>query len=76
VSLLSFSSSVCNSGSHAAKGASKLAPVCVKCLCDLLREKTNFNFSVNIMDVVVRKLGAQEWDEVGQQLSSSSLVYN
>lgn len=40
-----------------------LAAVGLKCLCQLLSEKTHFNFSQNIMEVVVRKFGRKEWDD-------------
>lgn len=43
--------------------AGVLGSVGLKCLCKLLAEKTHFNFSQNIMEVVVRKLGRKEWDE-------------
>ncbi|KAH9821804.1 CBF/Mak21 family-domain-containing protein [Melampsora americana] len=43
--------------------AGVLGSVGLKCLCKLLSEKTHFNFSQNIMEVVVRKLGRKEWDE-------------
>ncbi|KAG0143847.1 hypothetical protein CROQUDRAFT_48234 [Cronartium quercuum f. sp. fusiforme G11] len=43
--------------------AGVLAAVGLKCLCKLLSEKTYFNFSQNIMEVIVRKLGRKEWDE-------------
>lgn len=46
------------------KTSSLLAPVALKCLCELLKEKSYFNFSVNIMEVIVKTLGRREFDSV------------
>lgn len=40
-----------------------LMPVTLKALCDLLKEKTQFNFATNIMDVIARHVGKSEWSE-------------
>ena len=56
----------------AAKGT--LVPVALKCLCDLLRGKSQFNFAVNIMDVIAQHVGKAEWDEVSQSSSSCWLA--
>lgn len=44
------------------------------CLCSLIREKPDFNFAVNIMDVLVKRLGKKGWDE-GHQLSLDAVIY-
>lgn len=44
-----------------------LSACCLNALCELLKSKTHFNFSQNIMQIVVRKLGQKEWDELSQQ---------
>ncbi|KAM0786443.1 hypothetical protein ACM66B_001906 [Microbotryomycetes sp. NB124-2] len=45
---------------------SPLAPAAIHCLCTLVKEKPEFNFAVNIMDVIVKRLGRKGWDEVHQ----------
>ncbi|KAK4055895.1 hypothetical protein OIO90_003152 [Microbotryomycetes sp. JL221] len=45
---------------------SALASAAIHCLCTLVKEKSEFNFAVNIMDVVVKRLGRKGWDEVHQ----------
>jgi nucleolar complex protein 3 len=40
-----------------------LKSVGLKCLCDLVRDKSGFNFSINIMDVIARQVSRAEWDE-------------
>jgi len=44
--------------------ATPLSTVALKCLCDLLQEKSQFNFSINIMDIIVKQVGKADWDEV------------
>ncbi|PLW14225.1 hypothetical protein PCASD_19774 [Puccinia coronata f. sp. avenae] len=39
-----------------------LSASCLNSLCTLLQSKTHFNFSHNIMSIIVRKLGQREWD--------------
>ncbi|GAA5983896.1 hypothetical protein JCM11641_006414 [Rhodosporidiobolus odoratus] len=46
---------------------SPIASAALHCLCTLVREKADFNFSVNIMDTVVKRLGRKGWDEGHQQ---------
>ena len=46
-------------------GKSSLIPVSLKCLCELLSQKSQFNFSSDIMDVICKHVGRPEWDEVG-----------
>lgn len=41
-----------------------LAPAALRCLCNLLKTKTQFNFTVNIMDALAQQLGRTTWDEV------------
>lgn len=43
---------------------SVLGPAALHCLCTLVKEKPDFNFAVNIMDVVVKRLGRKGWDDV------------
>lgn len=43
---------------------SALGPAALHCLCTLVKEKPDFNFAVNIMDVVVKRLGRKGWDDV------------
>ncbi|ORY65638.1 CBF/Mak21 family-domain-containing protein [Leucosporidium creatinivorum] len=42
---------------------SALGPAALHCLCTLVKEKPDFNFAVNIMDVVVKRLGRKGWDD-------------
>lgn len=54
---------------------SPLAPAAVHCLCTLVKEKPEFNFAVNIMDVVVKRMGRKGWDEVStHSIAHSKLV--
>lgn len=46
------------------KEDSPLAPAACHCLCQLVQEKPDFNFAINIMDVVVKRVGRKGWDEV------------
>lgn len=46
-----------------AKSGSGLEPAAVHCLCQLAREKAEFNFGVNVLSVLVRRLGRKGWDE-------------
>ncbi|MBW0465220.1 hypothetical protein O181_004935 [Austropuccinia psidii MF-1] len=50
---------------------SLLSSCSLKSLCHLLRSKTHFNFSRNIMNILVRKLGSKEWDELSQECFES-----
>jgi hypothetical protein len=50
-------------------GKSPLASVALRCLCELLTSVTHFNFSENIMGIVVARLNRRSWDSV-------SLVFN
>ncbi|SCZ87624.1 BZ3500_MvSof-1268-A1-R1_Chr2-2g05090 [Microbotryum saponariae] len=53
---------------------SPLSPVAIHCLCTLVREKPDFNYSVNIMDVIVKRLGRKGWDE-GHQMCLEAVVH-
>ncbi|WVQ84650.1 hypothetical protein IAT38_006805 [Cryptococcus sp. DSM 104549] len=44
------------------KGRSNLASLSLKCMADLLTSVTHFNFSENIMGVLVGRLGRRSWD--------------
>lgn len=46
------------------RAQSVIGPVALRCLCELLKEKSYFNFSVNIIEVVVKTLGRRNFDEV------------
>ena len=46
------------------KSEGPLASVALKCLCELLKEKSYFNFAINIMEVVVKTLGRRDFDSV------------
>ena len=43
---------------------SPLAPAAIHCLCNLVKEKPDFNLAINIMDVIVKRVGRKGWDEV------------
>jgi nucleolar complex protein 3 len=43
---------------------SPLSTLSIKCYCDLLSSIPHFNFSENIMGVLVGKIGRRSWDEV------------
>ena len=43
---------------------SPLAPAALHCLCSLVQEKPDFNLAINIMDVVVKRVGRKGWDDV------------
>ncbi|RXK36534.1 hypothetical protein M231_06193 [Tremella mesenterica] len=45
------------------KSRSTLASLSLKCLCELLSSVPHFNFSENIMGVLVSRLGRKSWDE-------------
>ncbi|GAA5888667.1 hypothetical protein JCM6882_009042 [Rhodosporidiobolus microsporus] len=53
---------------------SPIASASLHCLCTLAREKPDFNFSVNIMDTIVKRLGRKGWDE-GHQLCLDAVVH-
>ncbi|SGZ26185.1 BQ5605_C024g09854 [Microbotryum silenes-dioicae] len=53
---------------------SPLSPVAIHCLCTLVREKPDFNYSVNIMDVIIKRLGRKGWDE-GHQTCLEAVVH-
>ncbi|KAA1082407.1 hypothetical protein PGT21_002301 [Puccinia graminis f. sp. tritici] len=48
-----------------------LSACCLKSLCTLLQSKTHFNFSHNIMHIIVRKLGQREWDELSLECTET-----
>ncbi|GAA5990059.1 hypothetical protein JCM10908_005802 [Rhodotorula pacifica] len=56
------------------KDNSAIAPAAVHCLCTLVREKPDFNFAVNIMDVLVKRLGRKGWDD-SHQLCLDAVIY-
>ena len=41
-----------------------LAPAALHSLCTLVKEKPDFNFGVNIMDIIVKRVGRKGWDDV------------
>ncbi|ORY33445.1 CBF/Mak21 family-domain-containing protein [Naematelia encephala] len=45
------------------KQKTPLASLSLKCMCDLLATVTHFNFSENIMGVLVGRLGRRSWDD-------------
>ncbi|GHJ84066.1 hypothetical protein NliqN6_0468 [Naganishia liquefaciens] len=45
------------------KRKSPLASVALRCLCELLTSATHFNFSENIMGIVVARLNRRSWDD-------------
>ncbi|CAH7678696.1 nucleolar complex-associated protein-domain-containing protein [Phakopsora pachyrhizi] len=51
--------------------SSPLAAASLKSLCQLLQSKTHFNFSINIMEVLVRKLARKEWDQLSKECYDS-----
>ncbi|GAA6032111.1 hypothetical protein JCM8097_007078 [Rhodosporidiobolus ruineniae] len=51
-----------------------IASASLHCLCTLVREKPDFNFAVNIMDTIVKRLGRKGWDE-GHQICLEAVVY-
>lgn len=53
---------------------SAIAPAAIHCLCTLIREKPDFNFAVNIMDVIVKRLGRKGWD-ASHQLCLDAIIY-
>lgn len=44
-------------------GRTPLAPVALRCMADLLSSVPHFNFSENIMGVLVGRLGRRSWDD-------------
>ncbi|GAA5883354.1 hypothetical protein JCM3774_002033 [Rhodotorula dairenensis] len=56
------------------KENSAIAPAAVHCLCSLVREKPDFNFAVNSMDVIVKRLGRKGWDD-SHQLCLDAVIY-
>jgi len=44
-----------------------LAPAALHSLCTLVKEKPDFNFAVNIMDIVVKRVGRKGWDDVSSE---------
>lgn len=47
-------------------GKTPLASLSLKCMADLLVSATHFNFSENLMGVLVGKLARRTWDEVSR----------
>ncbi|CEQ41560.1 SPOSA6832_03304 [Sporobolomyces salmonicolor] len=52
-----------------------LAPAALHCLCSLVKEKPDFNFAVNIMDIIVKRLGRKGWDDVSSLLTVADFVH-
>jgi nucleolar complex protein 3 len=46
-------------------GRTALATLSLRCMSDLLAAVPHFNFSENIMGVLVGRIGRRSWDEVG-----------
>ncbi|BGP41515.1 hypothetical protein JCM10449v2_005504 [Rhodotorula kratochvilovae] len=59
---------------HEVTENSPVAPAALHCLCTFVREKPDFNFAVNVMDVVVKRLGRKGWDE-GHQMCLEAVIY-
>ncbi|BGP17771.1 hypothetical protein JCM10213v2_005813 [Rhodosporidiobolus nylandii] len=53
---------------------SPIAQAALHSLCTLVREKPDFNFAVNIMDTIVKRLGRKGWDD-GHQMCLDAVVY-
>ncbi|GAA5866397.1 hypothetical protein JCM8547_000765 [Rhodosporidiobolus lusitaniae] len=53
---------------------SPIASASLHCLCTLAREKPDFNFAVNIMDTVVKRLGRKGWDD-GHQMCLDTVIH-
>lgn len=51
-----------------------LAPAALHCLCKLVQEKPDFNLAINIMDVVVKRVGRKGWDQ-GHQLCLTTITF-
>jgi nucleolar complex protein 3 len=51
-----------------------LQPAAIHCLCELVKEKPDFNFAINIMDVVVKRVGRKGWDD-GHQTCLETIVH-
>ncbi|GAA6010648.1 hypothetical protein JCM11491_003009 [Sporobolomyces phaffii] len=51
-----------------------LAAAALHSLCTLVKEKPDFNFGVNIMDIVVKRVGRKGWDD-GHQMCLDTIVH-
>jgi nucleolar complex protein 3 len=49
-------------------GRTALATLSLRCMSDLLAAVPHFNFSENIMGVLVGRIGRRSWDEVSYLL--------
>ncbi|KAH8914426.1 NOC3p-domain-containing protein [Atractiella rhizophila] len=45
------------------KEKTKLEGASIKCLCDLMKEKTYFNFSQEVMEVLTKRISSRHWDQ-------------
>ncbi|TNY18573.1 nucleolar complex-associated protein 3 [Rhodotorula diobovata] len=59
---------------HEVAENSPVAPAALHCLCTCVREKPDFNFATNVMDVIVKRLGRKGWDE-GHQQALDAVIY-
>ncbi|GAA5933036.1 hypothetical protein JCM3775_005295 [Rhodotorula graminis] len=59
---------------HEVAENSPIAPAALHCLCTCVREKPDFNFATNVMDVIVKRLGRKGWDE-GHQQALDAVIY-
>ncbi|GAA5841831.1 hypothetical protein JCM3766R1_005584 [Sporobolomyces carnicolor] len=59
---------------HEVTEDSPLAPAALHSLCTLVKEKPDFNFGVNIMDIVVKRVGRKGWDE-GHQMCLDTIIH-
>ncbi|GAA5986135.1 hypothetical protein JCM5350_004444 [Sporobolomyces pararoseus] len=51
-----------------------LAPAALHSLCTLVKEKPDFNFGVNIMDIIVKRVGRKGWDD-GHQMCLDTIIH-
>ncbi|KAL7418527.1 hypothetical protein Q5752_006985 [Cryptotrichosporon argae] len=56
------------------KGKTALASLALRCLADLLSSHPHFNFSENIMAVLVSRVGRRSWDGAGADVCLSAFV--
>ncbi|GAA5929972.1 Noc3p [Sporobolomyces koalae] len=59
---------------HEVTEDSPLAPAALHSLCTLVKEKPDFNFAVNIMDIIVKRVGRKGWDD-GHQMCLDTIIH-
>lgn len=55
---------------------SPAAPVALKCMCELLKEKSQFNFATNILEVLVKTLGRRKFNNVSTARTLAKETFN